>query len=172
MKELELSDNSIIDKKGFLNSLILKSGKIYTFLLVLSLFGIVFAVTLQIVFRYLFNSPLIWTDEMSRLFFCWFTFTGSALASYEEKHLEVSYFYNKFSMRVRKGIDIFNNILIFVFSLLILYAVINQIISGITMRSSATRMPLVIFPISLLLGFIGITIYSWNITAKLLRKVK
>lgn len=159
-------------RNGFISAINHSSSKGYELILAVSLVIIVFTVSLQIVYRYLFNSPLIWTDEMSRLAFCWFTFTGSALASYEKKHLEVSYFYNKFSLKWQKIVDFFITLIVFIFSLLVLYAVVQQMIQGATMRSASTRMPLMIFPLSLLLGFIGITFYNFADLIELLKKDK
>lgn len=159
-------------KKRFISVMNDYSSKGYAFILAISLIVIVSTVSLQIVYRYLFNSPLIWTDELSRLAFCWFTFTGSALASYEKRHLEVSYFYNKFSQKSQKIIDFLITLVIFLFSLLLLYAVVQQMIQGVSMRSSSTRMPLMLFPLSLFLGFIGITIYNLTDLIELLKKDK
>jgi len=134
--------------------------KFYTFLLVLSLFGIIIGVGVQVFFRYVLNSPLIWTDELSRLSFCWFTFMGSSLASHDDKHLKISFFYNKFSSRAKKVVYIFNHLMIFIFSLILLYSTYIQIGLGWNLRSASTRMPLVIFTISIFIGFMGITFYS------------
>ena len=138
----------------------------YTFILALSLFGIVISVLLQVFFRYFLNSPLIWTDEFSRLSFCWFTFMGSALASHDDKHLEVNFFFNKFSDRAKIFVNIFNHLLIFVFSCLLLYATFIQIILEKNIRSASTRMPLVIFTIPIFIGFIGIAFYSLHSALK------
>ena len=135
------------------------SEKIYIVLLALSLAGIVMSVLLQVFFRYFLKSPLIWTDEFSRLSFCWFTFTGSALASHDDKHLEVNFFYNKFSSKAKKAVHIFNHSLIFVFSCFLLYYTFIQILLVKDVRSAATRMPIVFFTIPIFLGFIGIAYY-------------
>ncbi len=144
--------------------------KFYTIILALSLFGIVISVLLQVFFRYLLNNPLIWTDEFSRLSFCWFTFMGSALASHDDKHLEVNFFYNKFSDPVKRTVNIFNHLLIFIFSCLLLYATFIQIIIEKNIRSASTRMPMVFFTIPIFIGFIGIAFYSLLSAMKFIKK--
>ena len=134
----------------------------YSYLLALTLFGIVFSVSLQVFFRYVLNSPLIWTDEMSRLSFCWFTFTGSALATLENKHLEVNFFYNKFSVKSKLAVNIFSNIIILIFTIILLIYSMLQIISLHGVRSASTRMPLVFFAIPIFLGFAGIAYFTLN----------
>jgi TRAP-type C4-dicarboxylate transport system permease small subunit len=44
------------------------------------LFGILATVLLQVVMRYVFNSPLTWTDEVTRLQLVWLAFVGAVLA--------------------------------------------------------------------------------------------
>jgi len=43
-----------------------------------TMIAIVVAVGLGIVFRYLLNAPLFWTDEFSRYALVWMTFLGGA----------------------------------------------------------------------------------------------
>ena len=43
----------------------------------------------QVVMRYAFNSPLIWSEELARWLLIWLTFTGSALALKHRQHLDL-----------------------------------------------------------------------------------
>jgi TRAP-type C4-dicarboxylate transport system permease small subunit len=42
--------------------------------------GIFGSVLLQVLMRYVFNSPLTWSDEVTRLFLVWLTFLGAVLS--------------------------------------------------------------------------------------------
>lgn len=43
-----------------------------------SLFAIGFFITFEVVMRYVFNSPTIWVDEVSRILLIWVVFLGTA----------------------------------------------------------------------------------------------
>lgn len=54
---------------------------------VLLLLSVLTLMTLQIVMRYLFSSPLTWSEELARYAMVWMTFTGSALAVTKKAHV-------------------------------------------------------------------------------------
>jgi TRAP-type C4-dicarboxylate transport system permease small subunit len=43
----------------------------------------------SVLFRYLFNSPIIWGDEIVRYSLIWMTFVGAAMATKEKQHIQV-----------------------------------------------------------------------------------
>lgn len=45
--------------------------------------------TLQVVFRYLLNAPLDWTEEMAALLLVWMTFIGAIVAARRDDHIKV-----------------------------------------------------------------------------------
>jgi len=47
------------------------------------------AVLLQLVFRFLFNSPLLYPEEVSRYAYVWITFFGLSLATKTGEHIRV-----------------------------------------------------------------------------------
>jgi len=53
---------------------------------VLLVLGVVAAVLLQVVMRYLFERPNPWTEELSRYFFIWLSLIGSSLAAKRGAH--------------------------------------------------------------------------------------
>jgi TRAP-type C4-dicarboxylate transport system permease small subunit len=43
----------------------------------------------SVLLRYLFNSPIIWGDEIVRYSLIWMTFVGAAMATKEKQHIQV-----------------------------------------------------------------------------------
>jgi TRAP-type C4-dicarboxylate transport system permease small subunit len=43
----------------------------------------------SVLFRYLFNSPIVWGDEIVRYSLIWMTFVGAAMATKENQHIQV-----------------------------------------------------------------------------------
>lgn len=47
---------------------------------------------MQVVLRYVFNAPLMWPEELSRLLFLWLVFGAAPLATSHKAHLAVDFF--------------------------------------------------------------------------------
>jgi len=52
-----------------------------------AMFGVVI---LQIVLRYVFNRPLVWTDELAQYLFVWTSFLGWTMATRKRIHIGIS----------------------------------------------------------------------------------
>lgn len=63
---------------------------------------------LQIVMRYAFNAPLIWSEEFVRLVIVWITFIGASVVCYDGRHLNVEVFFKAAPAPVRAGLRVFN----------------------------------------------------------------
>lgn len=79
------------------------------------LVGIAFAtiVTLtiaQVAFRFILNSPLVWSEEVVRILLVWMTFIGAAVVCWDGRHLNVDVLYNRLPTGLRRAMRIFNAI--------------------------------------------------------------
>lgn len=61
---------------------------------------IVFA---QIFFRYVFNIPLGWSEELARFSFVWVSFLGASALMQVREHINVTIFIDVFPMRLRNA---------------------------------------------------------------------
>lgn len=52
---------------------------------------IVLVGTLQIIFRFLLNSSLVWSEELMRYLFVWLSFITASIAVREHKHISVDF---------------------------------------------------------------------------------
>lgn len=74
---------------------------------IISAFGLIFTVLLQIVTRRLFVAIApSWTEEASRFFFIYTISFGAGLAQREGYFVSMDYFYRKFNDRIRWIIDL------------------------------------------------------------------
>lgn len=67
---------------------------------------------MQVIARYVFKNPLIWSEEAARYLHVWITLFGIRFGLKNKAHLNVSYFYNKFSKKVQYLVRIGSNIFI------------------------------------------------------------
>jgi TRAP-type C4-dicarboxylate transport system permease small subunit len=58
-------------------------------------------VFLQIVFRYVFNIPLGWSEELARFSFVWVSFFGASALMRVREHVNVTVFVDNFPPRLR-----------------------------------------------------------------------
>lgn len=74
--------------------------------------AVILSLTLaQVILRYFFDSPLLWSEELSRLLVVWMTFIGAAAVCWQGRHLSVDVFVVLLPERVRKFIRLINQFL-------------------------------------------------------------
>ena len=107
-----------------------------------ALFVAVFAILVaQIVSRQIFDSPLIWSEELAKLLFVYVGMLGVSIGVKGDQHVMIDFFYEKLSPRVRK----------FVFTgiqLLILISIIALIVLGYKLFMRKIRFELIALKIS------------------------
>ena len=80
------------------------------------LFGVIVCVMFaQVVFRYIFNNSLSWSEEIVRYLFVWLTFLGGALAIKTKSHIAVEFFIELLPDKYLKYIKILNQLIVIVF---------------------------------------------------------
>jgi len=85
------------------------SDKLFYFVKILTLIVILvmtLSAFLQVLFRYVFEYPLIWTEEIARFMFVWLTFLGSAAAVKTKNHIAMDLFVNMFPKKIQKSVNL------------------------------------------------------------------
>jgi TRAP-type C4-dicarboxylate transport system permease small subunit len=76
---------------------------------------------LQILFRYLLNMPLAWTEEISRYCYVWLIYLGASYAVKKRRHLKVDAVLLLFKARGRFVLMTISNLLFMLFCVVIAY---------------------------------------------------
>jgi len=63
-------------------------------------------VTLQVLFRYVLQVSVPWTEEAARWFYAWQIFLGSALAMRDRLHLQITVLLDRFSGRPKACLEL------------------------------------------------------------------
>ena len=63
-------------------------------------------VFLQVIFRYVLNLPLFWTEELARYCLVWASLLGSAVAVKRGQHIAVTIFVERLPPTLRRGLTI------------------------------------------------------------------
>lgn len=74
----------------------------------------------QVFTRYLLKNPSAWSEEMVSYLFAWLTLFGASLVTSERGHMNISVIIDKAKGNLRKYLEIFSEIIAFLFSLCIL----------------------------------------------------
>lgn len=64
--------------------------------------NVIVLMSFQIVMRYVFGTPLTWTEEIMKYSLVWLTFIGSVLAVREKAHVFIDAFTNKLPTKLQK----------------------------------------------------------------------
>lgn len=96
----------------------------------------------NVVLRYLFNSGITWSEEMSRFLFVWLTFLGAIGALKDNEHLGVDMFVKKLSPLMKKVVFVVINGLILYVLWLVLDGSWKMTLINIDSKAPATGLPL------------------------------
>ncbi|WP_058484912.1 TRAP transporter small permease [Defluviitalea phaphyphila] len=125
------------------------------------LLGIMLIITsLHVFFRYVMNSPLIWSEETSLLLLIWFGFFSISNELYYENHIAIVMFYDKFPKKVKQILDIIRHLIITIYSV-----IMTKYLFVITMSIGKNKLPVSGIPkifmyIPVILAAIMMCLYS------------
>ena len=123
------------------------------FLLVIFSIIMVVATFLQVIFRYFFNQPLFWSEEVSRYCFVWIVFVGAAIALKHGSHIGVDYFVKYLPFRFKTVLALLINCGIAVFLILVIFQSILVVQVNMSQYSPAIRIPMGLVYLAIPVGF-------------------
>ncbi|MBN7755246.1 MULTISPECIES: TRAP transporter small permease [Alphaproteobacteria] len=74
----------------------------------LMLIVVVGVTLLQIILRYFFNAPLVWSEELAKLLIVWIAFIGAAAVCWDGRHLNVDVFFLMLPQKARNVVRYIN----------------------------------------------------------------
>ena len=102
-------------------------NRITEVILVIVLAAMAVVVFLQVIFRYLLNFPLFWTEEFARYCLVWSSLLGSAVAVKRGQHIAVTIVSERFPPAVRRVMKIITLISVAVILTIILWGGIQLV---------------------------------------------
>ena len=114
---------------------------------------------MQVLFRYILNNSLTWSEELAKFIFIWITFLGAAICFRDRIHLKVDFLTNKLPVKYGILMEVLNTLLIIIFSGIMLVVGTLWVINVSGTLSPAMGLPLNIvfyaaFPVSAVLTFL------------------
>lgn len=96
----------------------------------------------NVVLRYLFNSGITWSEEMSRYLFIWLTFLGAIGAFKNKEHLGVDMLIKRLPTKMKKVVIVISDLLILFVLYLVLDGSWKMTMINIDSKAPATGLPL------------------------------
>lgn len=130
-----------------------------TLILTIAAVTMIVSMVFQVVFRFIFHAPLYWTEELSRYSFVYIVFIGAAWAGRQEMHLGVDYFTSKLPESASRYLNVIMDILIMVFSAIIVFAGAEVIPVNFRQLSPALKIPMGAVYAAIPTGFLLLFLY-------------
>ncbi len=110
-------------------------------------------VTLQILMRYVFNTPLQWSEELARFSYGWFCLFGVSLVTYDRTHLRMTFLVDHLPRKIQYFLEVFALALMLIFSILITWSTIELPAVQGNIRAYSLGVPFYILHLSIIPGF-------------------
>jgi TRAP-type C4-dicarboxylate transport system permease small subunit len=129
--------------------------------------GIAICVFLQVLFRYVLESPLAWTDELSRYLQVWMVFVGAAIATEQSSHFHLDLIHQYVTPAAARWVEIGSLLTMFAFAaVLVVYG--TEILEIVDRQSSPAMGVPMSYPYAA--TPIGSTLICWHILVRLIGK--
>lgn len=133
-------------------------NKVVEILLFVLLSAMTIIVFIQVLFRYVINAPLFWTEEAARYIMIWIVYIGASVGIRRGSHLGFTYFVDKSSPKVSKWLSLIANLGLLTFCVNIIYYGAIIALQNLHQLSAGLQIPVawvyVALPISGILSII------------------
>ena len=108
MRERPLAPASLHDNEEQRVPAFLRPAEKAIDVVAVALFGVMFGIViLQVALRYVFNHPLVWTDEAAAYLLVWVSFLGWTMASRKRVHIGIAFIVDRLPRRIRRVLHAF-----------------------------------------------------------------
>ena len=126
--------------------------------MVVALAGMVVAVFVNVVLRYVFATSIVSYEEISRLLFVWLVAVGTIVAAFEGKHLGFDMLTSRLKGRPRKGLFWLSQLLVAGCMVLLLKGAWAQVVAGMESFSTVLGYPLALGAAATLVLAVGLLV--------------
>lgn len=129
--------------------------------LIIVLFLMMFGITnLNVITRYFFNRPIIFSVEMGRYCFVSIIFLGAIFTTKADKHIQVDFFTGLFPEKFRCFMEQVGRLFMAIFFAIVAWQTCRMVIANINIKSSAMHISMAIPYAIMAFGSAGIALES------------
>lgn len=118
----------------------MKFNKFLDGVTVLCMGMILILVVAQVVLRYVFNSPLTWSEELAVYIMVWMTFIGSVICMRDNEHIEVTILVDYLPHGLRRAAILFSRLASVIFLLVVMYYGTELVLENRSVTSAANKL--------------------------------
>ena len=100
---------------------------------------ILILVIAQVAMRYLFNSPLVWSEELAVYVMVWMTFIGSVICMRDNEHIEVTILTDYLPQGLKRAIFVLSRLASAIFLLIVAYYGFELVQENLVVTSAANQ---------------------------------
>lgn len=112
------------------------------YILFLLMTVLIISVFSQVLFRFVLNQPLAWTEELARYTLVWLTFLGAAYAMSLKAHIGVEFFVNKLPGSLHKILLFLSTLVSIAFFIILITQGYSMMTRSISQLSPVLKIPM------------------------------
>lgn len=127
------------------------------FYLSIVMVGIIF---IQVIMRYVFNSSILWSEELARYCFIWIVFIGASYGIKKDSHIKIDVLLNVVNEKFKRALTWISLLVFLIFALILIvsgYQVTEQVMAW-NQLSPALRMPMWMINLAIPVGMVLVLI--------------
>lgn len=161
IRTVGVSSDTPIHTRGFCLKRIMKHIEKVLDITVIAILAVMLGLTImQVILRYVFNHPTIWSEELTLFLLVWFGFIVMALGVKDDTHIALEYFYDRRTPGGKLLLDCIRYITIFALSMLMVFYGIQMIKLGWVNKMPATQLRRGYLYASALIGGVLMALFS------------
>ncbi|WP_294150301.1 TRAP transporter small permease [uncultured Clostridium sp.] len=114
----------------------------------------------QVFFRYVLNSPLIWSEECARYMFVWTVMLGLGYNVRTKNNISVSLVTSRLPQSIQRGMEYITDLIVLASYLFCLPPIMKYLEAQSRIRSTAMRMPMGLLAVSVLIGVLSLLLQT------------
>lgn len=103
---------------------------------------IVLIMSVQVLFRYVFNNSISWSEEVVRYLFVWMTFLGAAVCFRDRMHIRVDYFKDVLPKKIGSKLNRFNRWIMLAFTFYLFVGGLIWVVQSAGAYGSSVKLPI------------------------------
>ena len=114
----------------------------------------------QVFFRYVLNSPLIWSEECARYMFVWTVMLGLGYNVRTKNNISVSLLTSRLPGAIQRGLEYITDLVVLASYLFCLPPILKYLEAQSRIKSTAMRMPMGLLAVSVLIGVLSLLLQT------------
>jgi TRAP-type mannitol/chloroaromatic compound transport system permease small subunit len=130
------------------------------------------AVVYEVIARYIFNSPTIWSMEINQHLLCAYTALAGGYALLHKAHVSVDILYERFPLNIRVFVNFITSIMGFIFLYILFVKSLDIAIEAWKYKEQSDSLfAPYLFPVKVTIP-IGALLFAFQLLAKLIRDIE